>query len=74
MEGTYDQATATFSALKALGIGLDDVFKVLEAEGVEKFEQAWDALRQPVEELATKKYASAAPTRNGVGAAGQTID
>ena len=54
--GTYDQATATFRALASLGINLDDVFEVLESEGVEKFEQAWNELLQSVsEELATKK-------------------
>ena len=54
--GTYDQGSQVFTALKALGIDLDDVFQVLETEAVEKFEQAWNELLQSVsEELATKK-------------------
>ena len=34
--------------LVALGIDLDDVFAVLETEGVEKFEQAWNELLDSV--------------------------
>ena len=56
IEGTYAQASAVFSSLEALGIDLDDVFEVLETEGVEKFEQAWNELLESVsEELAKKK-------------------
>ncbi len=33
-----------FNALRSVGVDLDDVFVVLEREGVEKFEQAWDEL------------------------------
>jgi len=41
---------------KGQGIDLDDVFRVFESEGIEKFEQAWNELLQSVsEELATKK-------------------
>jgi transaldolase len=46
--GTYQQAAAVFTDLAALGIELDDVFAVLEAEGVEKFEQAWNELLDSV--------------------------
>ena len=37
-----------FSGLKGVGVDLDDVFTVLETEGVEKFEQAWTALLDSV--------------------------
>jgi transaldolase len=37
-----------FSGLEALGIDLDDVFEVLETEGVQKFEQAWNELLESV--------------------------
>ena len=47
--GTYAAASATFTALEALGIDLTDVFEVLETEGVEKFEQAWTELLESVE-------------------------
>jgi transaldolase len=56
IEGTYAQASSVFSSLEALGIDLDDVFEVLESEGVEKFIQAWNELLESVsEELAKKK-------------------
>ena len=46
--GTYREAAAVFSDLAALGIDVDDVFAVLEAEGVKKFEQAWTELLDSV--------------------------
>ena len=56
IEGTYAGASAVFSSLEALGIDLNDVFEVLETEGVEKFEQAWGELLDSVsQELAKKK-------------------
>ncbi|WP_330359709.1 transaldolase family protein, partial [Mycobacteroides abscessus] len=42
--GTYDGAHAVFHELTRAGIDLDDVFEVLETEGVEKFEVAWNEL------------------------------
>ncbi len=51
--GTYGAASATFSALQAVGIDLPDVFQVLETEGVQKFEQSWGELLDSVgQELA----------------------
>jgi transaldolase len=56
IEGTYAQASAVFSSLEALGIDLADVFEVLETEGVDKFEQAWNELLESIsQELAKKK-------------------
>jgi transaldolase len=56
IEGTYAQASAVFSSLEALGIDLTDVFEVLETEGVDKFEQAWNELLESIsQELAKKK-------------------
>jgi transaldolase len=53
IEGTYAQASAVFSGLEALGIDLDDVFAVLETEGVDKFIAAWEELLESVsQELA----------------------
>ncbi len=55
--GTYAQAAAVFSGLEAQGIDLADVFRVLEAEGVQKFEQAWTELLDSVgQELARQTY------------------
>lgn len=42
--GTASDAQQVFDKLQAIGIDLDDVFIVLENEGVEKFEQAWNEL------------------------------
>ena len=39
--GTGTEAQAVFDKLSAVGIDLPDVFKVLEDEGVEKFEKSW---------------------------------
>ena len=39
--GTGDAAQEVFDKLAAAGIDLPDVFKVLEDEGVEKFEKSW---------------------------------
>lgn len=42
--GTADAAQAVFDKLDAIGIDLVDVFKVLEDEGVDKFEKSWSEL------------------------------
>ena len=42
--GTGGGAQAVFDELAAVGIDLPDVFKVLEDEGVEKFEKSWHEL------------------------------
>ncbi len=39
--GNYAQSQKVLDDLTAAGIDLDDVFKVLEEEGVEKFEASW---------------------------------
>lgn len=48
VQGTYDESQQVFDGLRALGIDLDDVFAVLEREGVEKFDDAWDKLMATV--------------------------
>ena len=42
--GTADSAQAVFDELSAIGIDLVDLFKVLEDEGVDKFEKSWSEL------------------------------
>ncbi|MFF9091150.1 transaldolase [Streptomyces sp. NPDC014991] len=42
--GSYEQARADLDALEKLGIAYDDVVRVLEEEGVEKFEASWNDL------------------------------
>ena len=44
VRGTYQQARADLAALERLGISYDDVVALLEDEGVEKFEAAWNDL------------------------------
>jgi transaldolase len=44
VHGTYEQARAELDAIAALGISYDDVVQLLEDEGVEKFEAAWNEL------------------------------
>ncbi|MEU4421636.1 transaldolase [Actinoplanes sp. NPDC024001] len=47
--GNYDHAKKVFADLAAAGIDFDDVVKVLEAEGVEKFEASWNELLEGVD-------------------------
>jgi transaldolase len=45
----YGEAEATFASLAAVGVDLADVTRVLEDEGVAKFEQAWTELLSTVD-------------------------
>jgi transaldolase len=47
--GKGDEAQAVFDQLSAVGVDLPDVFRVLEEEGVEKFEKSWQELVETVE-------------------------
>ncbi|GAA2269927.1 transaldolase [Nonomuraea roseoviolacea subsp. roseoviolacea] len=44
----YEQAWNTMAALKEAGVDYDDVVRVLEDEGVDKFEASWDELLESV--------------------------
>lgn len=44
LTGTAEEAEQVFRSLQEVGIDLDDVFTVLEREGVEKFVSAWTEL------------------------------
>ncbi|MEV4064269.1 transaldolase [Nonomuraea dietziae] len=44
----YEQAWNTMAALKEAGIDYDDVVRVLEDEGVEKFEASWNELLESI--------------------------
>ncbi|MBI3215204.1 MAG: transaldolase [Mycobacterium sp.] len=44
VSGTAEPAQIIFDKLSTIGIDLPDVFKVLEEEGVEKFEKSWQEL------------------------------
>jgi transaldolase len=56
VQKSYDDATATMQAIRDAGVDLDDVFRVLEVEGVQKFIDSWDELTDSVRsELEDKK-------------------
>jgi len=50
VSGAGEQAAAVFERLTTVGIDLDDVFDVLEREGVEKFARSWTELLDTVAE------------------------
>jgi transaldolase len=47
--GTYEQARADLDAVEKLGISYDEVVQLLEKEGVDKFEDAWNDLLKSTE-------------------------
>ncbi len=49
VRGTYDASRQVFADLAQLGIGYDDVVRVLEEEGVEKFAASWNEFLGTVE-------------------------
>jgi transaldolase len=49
VHGTYDESRKVFADLAALGIGYDDVVRVLEEEGVEKFAASWNEFLGTIE-------------------------
>jgi transaldolase len=53
---TYDEAAQVMKAVTDAGVDLDDVFQVLEDEGIQKFADSWDELTESVRsELEDKK-------------------
>jgi transaldolase len=56
VQKSYDEAAGVMKAVADAGVDLDDVFRVLEDEGVQKFVDAWDGLTDSVRsELEAKK-------------------
>jgi transaldolase len=49
VHGTYDESREVFARLEALGISYDDVVKVLEDEGVSKFDVSWNEMLQTIQ-------------------------
>jgi transaldolase len=61
--GTYDEARKVMSDLAAVGVDFDDVVRVLEEEGVDKFEQSWLELLDGVQKsLDAAAKGSASPS------------
>ena len=50
LNGTQEDAKQVFDQLKAVGIDMDDVVRVLEQEGVEKFVASWSELLESMAE------------------------
>src|SRR5699024_11899510 len=50
VSGTKQQAETVFENLSAVGVDLDDVYRVLEDEGVQKFEKCWKELLDTIGE------------------------
>src|SRR3954466_879606 len=48
VQKAYDDAAAVMRAVADAGVDLDDVFRVLEEEGVQKFVDSWDELTESV--------------------------
>lgn len=48
--GTAEESQAVFDQLSSVGIDLPDVFRLLEDEGVEKFEKSWLELLEATQE------------------------
>jgi len=56
IQKTYDEAAQVMKAVAAAGVDLNDVFIVLEDEGIQKFLDSWGELTESVRsELADKK-------------------
>ncbi|QBS39908.1 transaldolase [Nocardia sp. CS682] len=54
VSGTAAAAQEVFDKLSAVGVDLDDVFQVLEREGVDKFEKSWAELMSATTEELSK--------------------
>jgi transaldolase len=54
VRGTGPAAAGVFERLRAIGIDTDDVFRVLEVEGVDKFKKSWAELLETVSTELTK--------------------
>jgi transaldolase len=48
VQKSYDDAAAVMQSVADAGVDLDDVFRVLEDEGVQKFVDSWDELTESV--------------------------
>jgi transaldolase len=48
VQKAYDDAASVMQAVADAGVDLDDVFRVLEDEGVQKFVDSWDELTESV--------------------------
>ncbi len=61
VRGSYEQAQGVLDRLREVGVDYDDVVRVLEEDGVEKFEQSWRELIEQVTEQLEKAGADVMP-------------
>ncbi len=54
VHGSYAESAKVFADLVAAGVDVDDVFEVLETEGLSKFEVSWTELLETVEKALKK--------------------
>jgi transaldolase len=55
VQKAYDDAAAVMQSVRDAGVDLDDVFRVLEEEAVQKFVDSWDELTESVRSELEKK-------------------
>jgi transaldolase len=55
IQKSYDEAAEVMKSIADAGVDLDDVFRVLEDEGVKKFVDSWDELTESVKSELEKK-------------------
>ena len=55
VQKSYEDAAAVMQSVSDAGVDLDDVFKVLEEEGVKKFVDSWDELTDSVKKELEKQ-------------------
>jgi len=48
IQDTYDEAAQVMKAVADAGVDLDDVFKAIEDEGIQKFVDSWNELTESV--------------------------
>ena len=48
VQKAYEDAAAVMQSVRDAGVDLDDVFRVLEVEGIQKFVDSWDELTESV--------------------------
>src|SRR5215472_16405636 len=58
VRGTYEASRKVFADLEKLGIGYDDVVRVLEEEGVSKFSASWNEMIETVRNELSLKASS----------------
>jgi transaldolase len=54
VSGRGEQAAEEIELLSGVGVDVDDVYEVLESEGVEKFDKSWAELLATVESQLAK--------------------